>query len=125
MQPGRWKLKSGRCSTMNESQPSHRDESSQFTCRRCNRTLHPGENEFYLVSIVAVADPSPPNLTEEDLGSDVQLEIRRLIRSMRDLNEQDAQDQVFRRVSFRLCGSCYRQWIGDPTGDKRDVRLDA
>lgn len=87
--------------------------------------IAPGADDFYLVSIVAVADPSPPIITEEDLARNVQVEINRLIRSMHHLNEEEAQDQVFRRVSFRLCGTCYRQWIEDPTGGRGDVRLKA
>jgi hypothetical protein len=68
------------------------------------------------VSIVAVADPSPPVFTQEDLVRNVQLEITLLVNSMRNLNEEEAQDQVFKRVAFHLCTACYANWIKDPTG---------
>jgi hypothetical protein len=32
------------------------------------------------------------------------------------LDAEQAQDQVYRRTVFHLCSSCYRRWIGDPTG---------
>jgi hypothetical protein len=68
------------------------------------------------VSIVAVADPCPPVFTREDLARNVQLEIKLLVNSMRNLNEEEAQDQVFKRVAFHLCTACYASWIKDPTG---------
>jgi hypothetical protein len=102
--------------TMQDFEPGGHVESSQFTCRRCNRLLRPGATDFYLISILAVADPSPPIITEEDLARNVHAEIGRLVKSMENLSEQDAQDQVFRRVGFRLCPQCYQVWIADPTG---------
>ena len=59
--------------------------------------LTPGRGEHYLVSIVAVADPSPPVFDEEDLMRDVSREIRHLLRRMKGMDEQDALDQVYTR----------------------------
>jgi hypothetical protein len=85
-------------------------------CRRCGRALDPGRGDLYVVSIVALADPSPPAFTEDDLSLDVGREIRRLTAEMRGLDAQEAQDQVYRRMVFCLCTPCYARWILDPTG---------
>jgi len=69
-----------------------------------------------VISIIAVADPSPPVFTEDDLARDLEQEIQRLLAQMKDLNAQQAQDQVYRRMVFQLCESCYHDWIQDPTG---------
>jgi hypothetical protein len=89
---------------------------SQPACRRCGRELSPGRGDLYVVSILAVADPSPPNFTEEDLSGDIGAEILRLTAQMNRLDAKQAQDQVYRRLVFHLCPSCYRHWIEDPTG---------
>jgi hypothetical protein len=87
----------------------------RLECRRCGRELHPGRGDLYVVSILAVADPSPPIFTEDDLAEDVGAEILRLVARMRSLDAQQAQDQVYRRLVFHLCISCYQRWIDDPT----------
>ncbi len=88
----------------------------EAVCDRCGREIHPGRGDFYLVRIDAVADPSPPRITAEDLAQDVRAEIERLIARMREMTEQELQDQVARRVIVRLCVPCYRDWIEDPVG---------
>jgi hypothetical protein len=85
-------------------------------CRRCGRELQLGRGDLYVVSILAVADPSPPVFTEDDLALDVGTEIRRLVAQLSGLDAQQAQDQVYRRLVFPLCTSCYQSWIEDPTG---------
>jgi hypothetical protein len=85
-------------------------------CRCCRRDLHPGRGDFYIVSILAVADPAPPVFSEDDLTHDIELEIQQLLAQLKTIPTQDAQEQVFRRVVFSLCKACYREWIADPTG---------
>jgi len=88
----------------------------QPACRRCKRALHPGRGDLYVLSILAVADPSPPIFTEEDLAGDVGAEILRLTAQLNRVDAAQAQDQVYRRVVFHLCSACYRRWIDDPMG---------
>jgi hypothetical protein len=62
------------------------------SCRRCGRDLQPGRGNLYVVSILAVADPSPPVYTEDDLALDVGREIFRLTAQLNSLDAQQAQD---------------------------------
>jgi hypothetical protein len=101
---------------MRTLEPSGESDLPRLTCRRCARDLCPGQGNFYVVSILAVADPAPPVFTENDLARDVEHEIQRLLTHMRDLDAQQAQDQVYRRIVFHLCEACYYAWIDDPTG---------
>jgi hypothetical protein len=89
-------------------------ESSSLSCARCGSVLRPGTDDFYVVRIEAVADPSPPAFSEDDLDLDHRAEIERLLDQMRGLSEQELVDQVYRRLLLHLCGPCYRQWIEDP-----------
>jgi hypothetical protein len=83
-------------------------------CARCGIELTPGAGDFYVVRIDAIADPSPPRFSEEDLEHDHRVEIERLIDQMRDLSERELVDQVCRRLILYLCGPCYRRRIKDP-----------
>jgi hypothetical protein len=69
-----------------------------------------------VVRIEAVADPAPPEFTEEDLQTDHREELQRLMARLEMLSSQEAMDQVYRRLTIYLCEACYREWIEDPTG---------
>ena len=87
-----------------------------LACTRCGTELVPGSGDFYQVTIEAVADPTPPVVTAEDLAADLRLRIERLLAQMEGLSEQEAMDQIYRRVTLYLCGRCYRSWIENPVG---------
>ncbi len=81
-------------------------------------STEPGEGSFYLVRIEAMADPTPPSFSEEDLHRDFKAEIRRLIRQMRDLSEREAIDQVYRSLILYLCNPCYRHGLRIPWNEQ-------
>lgn len=91
------------------------DDSPLF-CDRCSTQLVPGKGNFFVVNIEAVADPSPPNIDEEDLHKDHRREIQELVEEMRGLSQQELLDQVYRRVTILLCLRCYAEWIENPAG---------
>ncbi|MGB2820297.1 MAG: hypothetical protein WBF17_04910 [Phycisphaerae bacterium] len=93
------------------------DERANLFCHRCGEILTPGRGDFYLVRIEAMADPTGPDISAEDLAErDPAEEIDRLIEQMRDMSEQELMDMVYRRLTIHLCGPCYRKWIEDPAG---------
>jgi hypothetical protein len=69
-----------------------------------------------LVRIDAVADPSGPLITEDELAVDARREIEQLIARLRTMTEQELKDQVYRRVVIHLCVPCYQRWIENPAG---------
>ena len=83
-------------------------------CRRCGLELTPGRGGLYAISVVAVADPYPPVLDEDDLTQELGAEIRRLVTQLSSLDAEEARDQVYRRVVFHLCAACYERWIENP-----------
>ncbi|MEW6252869.1 MAG: hypothetical protein AB1716_19705 [Planctomycetota bacterium] len=90
--------------------------SAPLFCLRCGVELKPGRGDFYVVKIEAVADPSPPDITAEDLQRDRTAEIERLIEKLRRLSPQEALDQVYRKLTLHLCLPCYSAWIENPAG---------
>ena len=89
---------------------------SPLFCNRCNRELHPGDGNFYVIRIEAIADPTPPEFSLDDLRRDHRQEIEDLLNQMKDLSERELADQVYRQLTIFLCGPCYVQWIENPTG---------
>ena len=85
-------------------------------CSRCQQGVQLGRGEGYLVDIRAVADPTPPVLTGDDLSADASREIQRLLVRLRGMSERQVANQVFRRRLFCLCNACYARWIEDPFG---------
>ena len=85
-------------------------------CDRCSAELRPGEGNSYVVRIEAFADPAPPILADPVVPPDIGAEIRRLNEQAAGLSEQEAMDQVYRRVILFLCVPCYRGWIERPVG---------
>ncbi len=85
-------------------------------CDRCGAELTPGEGSFYVVRIEAFADPTPPSFSDEDLRRDRKAELDQLLAEMSELSEQEAMDQVYRRLTLYLCTPCYGRWIENPAG---------
>ena len=97
-----------------QSDDAESPEPPRLLCKRCGRALSPGRGDFYVVSIVAIADPSPPVFNLDDLAQDAAREIRYLIAQNQNLDASDAENQVHRQLVFHLCGLCYQRWIADP-----------
>ena len=58
-------------------------DETPLLCARCSSELTPGTGDFYVVRIEALADPTPPAFSEEDMEHDPRAEIERLIQQMR------------------------------------------
>ena len=83
-------------------------------CHRCGAVLKPGVGNFYVVRIEAFADPTGPNLTEADLALDIDEVIEHILEEIRHTSEVELMDQVYRRLTIHLCGTCYAEWIENP-----------
>jgi hypothetical protein len=97
-----------------ETEPT--EDPEPLSCARCAVELWPGRGNFYRVSIEAVADPTPPTFSAEDLALDVRGQIQRLLAQLASVSEQEALEQVYQRRTLHLCVPCFRCWIEDPTG---------
>ena len=93
---------------MNEKAETH------LFCHRCGAVLRPGEGNFYVVRIEAFADPTGPNISEADLAADIDEAIEKILDEIRNASETELMDQVYRRLTIHLCGTCYAEWIENP-----------
>jgi hypothetical protein len=83
-------------------------------CSRCLNLLAPGRGDFFVVTIDAVADPSPPVIEPGDLRRDLARDWRETVAALHETSPQEALDQVYRRVVIHLCNACFRDWIENP-----------
>lgn len=97
-------------------QPDSPSEPVALFCARCAAELQPGAGDFYRIHIEAVADPTPPTFSAEDVASGSRAEMDRLLAQLEGLSEREALEQVYRRLTLYLCGPCYRNWIENPVG---------
>jgi hypothetical protein len=87
-------------------------------CDLCGQAIAP--HGHYIVRIDVYADPSmPPLSTEEAQGADFDKTLRELLEEMKHLSADDLQDQVFRRLEFKLCRGCQAQFLSNPLGKPR------
>ncbi len=91
-------------------------DGEMILCHRCGIELHPGSGDLYLIRIEAFADPFGPVIEEEGPDHDFHGEIERLVERLSELSEQEAMDQVYRRLTLHLCNACYGEWIEKPAG---------
>jgi hypothetical protein len=89
--------------------------SDALTCRRCGADLVPGSGNFYHITALAVADPALPPLVPADPEA-LRCQIEELLTRMQGRPEQELLDQVYRRLTFHLCGPCYQHWLAKPAG---------
>ena len=85
-------------------------------CHRCGKQLTPGQGDFFVVRIEAVADPSGPNISAKDLEVDFDRVLDELLKQMQNLSERELMDQVYRRLRIHLCTPCFDRWFENPTG---------
>jgi hypothetical protein len=93
-------------------------DEAELVCHRCATVLKPGQGNFYVVRIEAVADPSPPDWASDKDDVNPAREWERLLDQIRDMSERELLDQVYRRMVIHLCISCYRDWIDDPVSKR-------
>ncbi len=84
------------------------------TCDRCGKNLLVREDVRYEVRIEVRAAYDPLEITEGALSRDHEAELRRLLEEMKDLTEEEAMGQVFRRFRFDLCPPCQREYLRSP-----------
>lgn len=93
--------------------PDHIGELN-VACDRCGKGLLIDSNVRYEVTIEVKAAYDPMELTEDDLDQDLDSKIDETIEELKELSEQEANDQVYKKMTFHLCPACQKEYIDDP-----------
>lgn len=87
-----------------------------ISCDRCGRGLLIDSDVRYLVTVEIKAAYDPMEITRDDLKRDLQAEMRRLLAQMENISEEEAQQQVYQKMTFDLCPACRTQFVRNPLG---------
>ena len=90
----------------------------RILCDLCDRPISP--HGHYIVRIDVFADPDMPAVTSEEMAeADYQQAMKELIEQMKGMSAEELQDQVHRRMEFKLCRPCQMRFLANPLGKPR------
>ncbi len=98
---------------LDDSIPDH-VEDLNIACDRCGKGLLIDSNVRYEVTIEVKAAYDPMELTGEDLEKDLDEELQKTIDRLEGVSEEEAKEQVYKKMTFHLCPSCQREYIEEP-----------
>jgi len=85
----------------------------KYICDLCGKSLKEKQIIYELnIQVHAVYQPLQVELV--DLLRDHMDEIRRLVEELKDKDEQELQDQIYKTFKFHLCPGCQRKYIRNP-----------
>ena len=90
-----------------------------LVCDACGGTLLLEEDVRYVLRIEGFAAYDPMELTRQDLERDLEAEMGELVKSLENLDAEEAQDGVHRSFRFDLCPRCWKDYLKDPLAGPR------
>lgn len=96
------------------------DQDLSIYCDRCGKGLLIDSNVRYEVTIEVKAAYDPLELTDDDLSGDLQEQIDETIDELKQCSEEEAMDEVYRKMEFNLCSSCQSKLLESPLPDKQE-----
>lgn len=82
-------------------------------CDRCGCPLEATELR-YIVRLEVFAAPTPLKISEEELRSDPQPEIARLLKQCEGMSEEELMRDVHVEMKFDLCRRCQQAYLRNP-----------
>jgi hypothetical protein len=88
---------------------------TRVLCDRCGQAI--ARQAHYRVKIEVAADPSPPEITQEELEElDFDWTVSQLLEQMKDATPDELEDTVARSFEFRICRPCQVRFTRNPLG---------
>jgi hypothetical protein len=94
-----------------------------YTCDMCGKALLSDEDVRYVVKIEVYAAYDPMEITEEDLQKDHKQEIAELLSEMEDMDTEELEAGVYKRLRFDLCAACQRRYLENPLAVQAHRRI--
>ena len=90
----------------------------ESNCELCGRPIPP--HAHYVVRIDVFADPTLPELSAEEVAKlNFDKELAKLAAEMKQMSEEELQDQVHRRFEYKICRPCQIKFLANPLGKPR------
>ena len=84
-----------------------------LTCDRCDGTLLLDSEVRYTVKIEITAAYDPLEITAQDLERDQGSAMAELIDSMKGMDPEELEAQVYKRFDFDLCPRCQKSYLAN------------
>ena len=81
---------------------------------------HRGSRPSYVVRIDVFAEPTTAPIDTSDEENDPAIAIPSLLKQMEKMSAQELQDQVHRRMEYRICPRCQPHYLANPLGLPRE-----
>jgi hypothetical protein len=88
-------------------------------CDLCGNAMAP--HEHYVVRIDIYADPEMPEMSSADLNAAGDGAMAKLLEKMKHMSAQELEEQVHKRVEFKICRACHGPYLANPLGKPRRV----
>ncbi len=90
-----------------------------YTCAMCGRRVP--ADASYIVRIEVISDPTVPAIAGDSMP-DATDELEKLIEQMKHMSAAELQDQVYRKLEYRLCPKCQPLYLAKPIPRPRPAR---
>lgn len=84
-----------------------------YRCAACGRSVL--KTESYIVRMEVLADPGTPAIDTHN-EPDASATIADLLEQISQMTAEELQDQVYRKLEYRLCGHCHALFLANPLG---------
>ena len=88
-----------------------------LSCDMCDNELLIDEDVRYITEIQVYAAYDPMEITASDLKKDFRSAISELIKKLKNVSPQKAQNSVYKAFSFDLCCKCQKKYLNNPLGN--------
>ncbi|MEK7270236.1 MAG: hypothetical protein AAB215_04750 [Planctomycetota bacterium] len=85
-----------------------------WTCDGCHRKGYVGRDPRWIATIELTAAPDPIIAHPADLSKDLEAEIKKLVKQISKIPEQELKDEVHKKFQFTLCRACQKRLLRSP-----------
>lgn len=94
-----------------------------YSCDRCNKVLDPQDDIRYCVNLETRAVMDSVTQQDDEADRDHLLEIHEILERADDLENELIGEEIYHRMKFDLCSSCFRKFMADPVGARPGKQL--
>jgi hypothetical protein len=85
-----------------------------WTCDGCHKKGYVGRDPRWIATIEVKAAPDSILLHPADLAKNIEAEMKKLVKHIAKISEQELKDEVHKKFRFTLCRACQKRLLRSP-----------